>query len=260
MVSNNDRHPVIEAKNVVKYFGSGDGEVHALQDVNMRVEPGEFVSLIGPSGCGKSTLLRILGDLIQPTSGEVRIKGKDVKQARTDRDYGIVFQAPVLFEWRNIRHNIELPLQVMDYPQTDWDERVDGMLKLVGLEEFDAKHPWQLSGGMQQRVAIARALAFQPSILLMDEPFGALDEMTREYMNLELLNIFTRANVSIVFVTHSIPEAVFLSNRVLVMSPRPGSIINSVMIDIPHPRSFDTRETPRYYELVTEVREAMRLH
>lgn len=259
MVSNNNQHPVIEVKDVVKYFGSGEDEVHALQDVNMTIDSGEFISLIGPSGCGKSTLLRILGDLIQPTSGDVRIKGKEAKQARTDRDYGIVFQAPVLFEWRDIRHNIELPLQVMGYPQEEWDGLVDGMLELVGLEDFDAKHPWQLSGGMQQRVAIARALAFQPSILLMDEPFGALDEMTREYMNLELLNIFTRANVTIVFVTHSIPEAVFLSNRVQVMSPRPGTISKSVKIDLPHPRSFDTRETPRYYDLVSEVREAMRV-
>jgi NitT/TauT family transport system ATP-binding protein len=259
MDGSNDRHPVIEVKNVSKFFGTGEEEVHALQDVNLRVESSEFVSLIGPSGCGKSTLLRILGDLIHPTSGDVRINDKDVKQARADRDYGIVFQAPVLFDWRDIRHNIELPLQVMGYPQSEWDEKVDGMLKLVGLDEFDSKHPWQLSGGMQQRVAIARALAFQPSILLMDEPFGALDEMTREYMNLELLNIFTRANVSIVFVTHSIPEAVFLSNRVLVMSARPGTISESVTIDLPYPRSFDTRETPLYYELVTKVREAMRL-
>jgi NitT/TauT family transport system ATP-binding protein len=224
----------------------------------LTVEPGEFISLIGPSGCGKSTLLRTLGDLIQPTSGTVNIKQESASQARADRDYGIIFQSPILFEWRNIRQNIELPLKIMGFPKSEWAERVDSQLDLVGLREFENHYPWQLSGGMQQRVAIARALAFEPSILLMDEPFGALDEMTREYLNLELLNIFTRTDVTIIFVTHSIPEAVFLSRRVVVMSARPGTIKEIVSIDLPYPRSIDTRETPRYFELVTMVRESLR--
>lgn len=256
----NNQHAIIELKDVSKVFGSGAKQVQALKSVDLTVEPSEFVSLIGPSGCGKSTLLRILGDLIQPTSGQVRIKAKTASQARADRDYGIVFQSPVLFEWRNVRRNIELPLQTMGYPKSEWDSRVDPQLELVGLREFENHYPWQLSGGMQQRVAIARALAFDPSILLMDEPFGALDEMTREYLNLELLNIFTRTDVTIVFVTHSIPEAVFLSTRVIVMSARPGRIKAAVPIDLPFPRSFDTRESSRYFELVTEVREALRAH
>lgn len=260
MNENNIQQPIIEVQEVSKIFGSDSDSVNALTDVNMTVEPGEFISVIGPSGCGKSTLLRILGDLIQPTSGIVRIKGKTTQQARADRDYGIVFQAPVLFEWRSVKSNVELPLEVMGYPKSEWPERVHSMLKLVGLEEFEEHHPWQLSGGMQQRVAIARALSFQPSILLMDEPFGALDEMTREYLNLELLNIFTRTDVTIVFITHSIPEAVFLSTRVAVMTPRPGTIRNIIPIDLPQPRSFESRETPRYFELVTEVREALRMH
>lgn len=257
---NNNQKAIIELKNVSKVFGAGAKQMEALKGVDLTVEPGEFISLIGPSGCGKSTLLRILGDLIQPTSGEVRIKGKTAHQARADRDYGIVFQSPVLFEWRDVRRNIELPLQTMGFPKSEWKSKVDPQLDLVGLREFEHHYPWQLSGGMQQRVAIARALAFHPSILLMDEPFGALDEMTREYLNLELLNIFTRTDVTIVFVTHSIPEAVFLSTRVVVMSARPGFIKAVVPIDLPFPRSFDTRESPRYFELVTEVREALRAH
>ncbi len=260
MNTNHQQGPIIEVTNVSKRFGSGLEEVSALQDVSLSVEAGEFISLIGPSGCGKSTLLRIIADLIHPSAGDVRVKGKAARQARADRDYGIVFQSPVLYEWRNVRRNVELPLQVMGYPRAEWDGRVNAMLELVGLQDFDRKFPWQLSGGMQQRVSIARALAFEPSILLMDEPFGALDEITREYMNLELLNIFTRTDVSIIFVTHSIPEAIFLSTRVVVMSARPGTIRKIVPIDLPHPRSFETRETSRYFELVTEVREALRLH
>jgi NitT/TauT family transport system ATP-binding protein len=253
------RGPIIEVNGVSKSFGTDHEAVNALHNVSLTVEAGEFVSFIGPSGCGKSTLMRIIADLIHPTAGEVRVKGKPARQARADRDYGIIFQSPVLYEWRNIRRNVELPLQVMGYPKSEWDGRVNAMLELVGLREFDRKYPWQLSGGMQQRVSIARALAFQPSILLMDEPFGALDEITRESMNLELLNIFTRTDVTIIFVTHSIPEAIFLSSRVVVMTPRPGEIRKIVPIDLLHPRSFETRETPRYYELVTEVREALRV-
>ncbi|HJL70447.1 MAG TPA: ABC transporter ATP-binding protein [Anaerolineales bacterium] len=258
MNNDSDSRPVIEIQDVSKHFGSSSGAVHALQGVSLTVEPGEFISLIGPSGCGKSTLLRTLGDLIQPTSGTVNIKQKSASQARANRDYGIIFQSPILFEWRNIRQNIELPLKIMGFPKSEWAERVDSQLDLVGLREFENHYPWQLSGGMQQRVAIARALAFEPSILLMDEPFGALDEMTREYLNLELLNIFTRTDVTIIFVTHSIPEAVFLSRRVVVMSARPGTIKEIVSIDLPYPRSIDTRETPRYFELVTMVRESLR--
>lgn len=252
--------PIIKIQKLCKDFGVGENMVQALTNLELRVDSGEFISLIGPSGCGKSTLLRIIGDLIKPTKGSVEVKEKSVTKARTDRDYGIVFQAPILFEWRNVRKNIELPLQVMGVPKSEWGERVDAQLELVGLQEFGKHYPWQLSGGMQQRVAIARALVFRPSILLMDEPFGALDEMTREYMNLELLNIFTRTDVTIIFVTHSIPEAVFLSTRVVVMSARPGTISHVVPIDLPHPRSFDTRESSRYFELVTEVREALREH
>lgn len=252
--------PIIEIQEIAKVFGTGASQVEALTNVGLNVESGEFISLIGPSGCGKSTLLRIIGDLIKPTGGSVQVKEKSVTKARTDRDYGIVFQAPILFEWRDVRANIELPLQVMGVPKSEWTGRVDTQLELVGLEEFDSHYPWQLSGGMQQRVAIARALVFRPSILLMDEPFGALDEMTREYMNLELLNIYTRTDVTIIFVTHSIPEAVFLSSRVVVMSARPGTISHVVPINLPHPRSFDTRESPQYFELVTEVREALREH
>lgn len=258
---NNNNHaqePIIQVAGVSKHFGSGQETVYALQDVSLNVEAGEFISLIGPSGCGKSTLLRIIADLIHPSSGDVRVKGKTAAQARADRDYGIVFQSPVLYEWRNIRRNVELPLQVMGYPKTEWGSRVNAMLGLVGLQDFDRKYPWQLSGGMQQRVSIARALVFDPTIILMDEPFGALDEITRESMNLELLNIFTRTDVTIIFVTHSIPEAVFLSTRVVVMSARPGSIRKVVPIDLPYPRSFETRESPRYFELITEVREALR--
>jgi NitT/TauT family transport system ATP-binding protein len=259
MESVNHSKPIIVVEGVSKTFGVGDEQVQALKDVDLEIRSGEFLSLIGPSGCGKSTLLRIFGDLIQASSGKVLVNDKTPHQARADRDYGIVFQAPVLFEWRNVQGNVELPLDVMGFPRDQWPEKVEAMLDLVGLNEFEKKFPWQLSGGMQQRVAIARALAFDPDILLMDEPFGALDEMTREYLNLELLNIYTRANVTIVFVTHSIPEAVFLSGRVAVMSARPGLIREVIDIDLPYPRSIETQKNPRYFELVTKVRDALRV-
>jgi NitT/TauT family transport system ATP-binding protein len=218
------------------------------------------VSLIGPSGCGKSTLLRLIGDLTQPSAGEIRVNGKPPRQARLDRDYGMVFQAPVLMDWRTVAKNIELPLEIMGFPRAERARRAADLLRLVELEGFEAHHPWQLSGGMQQRVAIARALAFDPKLLLMDEPFGALDEMTRERMNLELMKIWGRTGTTIVFVTHSIPEAVFLSTRVVVMSARPGQVSKVVDVDLPAPRTTDTRELERYFELVTEVREALRRH
>jgi NitT/TauT family transport system ATP-binding protein len=248
---------VVEIRGVSKVFG-GDGGVKALAEVDLSIGQGEFVSLIGPSGCGKSTLLRIIGDLTSPTSGTVTVNGKPASRARLDRDYGMVFQAPVLFDWRTVQKNVELPLEISGRAAAEREAKAQAMLELVELREFANRHPWQLSGGMQQRVAIARALAVDPAILLMDEPFGALDEMTRERMNLELLRIWDRTGTSIVFVTHSIPEAVFLSTRVVVMSARPGRITNIVRIDLPRERTVETRELERYFELVTEVRESLR--
>jgi len=251
--------PVVHLAGVDKVFARGDQPVTtALEGISLDIAQGEFVSLIGPSGCGKSTLLRIIGDLTGPTRGEVIVNGKPADQARRDRDYGMVFQAPVLFEWRTVEDNVKLPLEVMGASAERRSQRAAEMLQLVELGEFLKHYPWQLSGGMQQRVAIARALAFEPAILLMDEPFGALDEMTRERMNSEVLRIWEQTGTTVVFVTHSIPEAVFLSSRVVVMSARPGRITNIVDVDLPRPRNEDTRESPRYFELVTAVREALR--
>jgi NitT/TauT family transport system ATP-binding protein len=251
--------PVVSLHGVGKTFVRGDQETTvALQSIDLTIGQGEFVSLIGPSGCGKSTLLRVIGDLIQPTGGEVLVNGKPAARARMDRDYGMVFQAPVLFEWRDVTGNVELPLEILGRPSAERKARAKEMLDLVDLGAFAGHNPSQLSGGMQQRAAIARALSFEPALLLMDEPFGALDEMTRERMNSEVLRIWERTGTTIVFVTHSIPEAVFLSSRVVVMSARPGRITKIVDIDLPRPRSEDTREDPRYFELVTEVRETLR--
>jgi NitT/TauT family transport system ATP-binding protein len=247
---------VVALDGVGKVFGKGEGRVEALRDISLRIEPGEFVSLLGPSGCGKSTLLRLIGDLIEPTSGTMVVNGKTPAAARSDRDYGIVFQKATLLDWRTVSKNVELPLEIMDIGSRA--ETATRMLELVQLSEFGGHYPWQLSGGMQQRVAIARALAFNPSLLLMDEPFGALDEMTRESMQQEVLRIWRETGTTMVFVTHSIPEAVFLSTRVVVMSPRPGRISRIIEIDLPHPRNEDTRESAGYYSKVTEVREALR--
>lgn len=250
---------VVSLSGVGKTFSRGDQETTvALQGIDLTIARGEFVSLIGPSGCGKSTLLRVIGDLIHPTEGQVLVNGKPAARARLDRDYGMVFQAPVLFEWRDIAGNVELPLEILGRPAAERTSRAKEMLDLVDLGGFAGHSPSQLSGGMQQRVAIARALAFEPALLLMDEPFGALDEMTRERMNAEVLRIWERTGTTIVFVTHSIPEAVFLSSRVVVMSARPGRITKVIDIDLPRPRSEDTRESPRYFELVTDVRETLR--
>ncbi len=249
---------VVRIAGVGKTFGTESGGVRALEGIDLTIAQGEFVSLIGPSGCGKSTLLRLIGDLTAPTAGSIEVNGKPARRARLDRDYGMVFQAPVLMDWRTVAKNIELPLEVMGFAREERQKRSGELLKLVELEGFAGRHPWQLSGGMQQRVAIARALAFDPKLLLMDEPFGALDEMTRERMNLELMQIWQRTRTTVVFVTHSIPEAVFLSTRVVVMSARPGRIAKIVDIDLPQPRNVETREQERYFELVTEVREALR--
>jgi NitT/TauT family transport system ATP-binding protein len=247
---------VVSIKSLSKVFGRGG--LTALQDINVEVGRGEFVSLIGPSGCGKSTLLRIVGDIIEPTTGSVTVNGKPARRARLDHDYGIVFQSPVLYDWRTVTKNIALPLEMLGWDRSRRSKRVKEMLELVELENFGNHHPWQLSGGMQQRVSIARAFSFSPALLLMDEPFGALDEMTRERLNMELLQIWAEIGSTVIFVTHSIQEAVFLSTQVAVMSARPGRIAGIVPIDLPQPRTATTREEPRFFELVTEVRE--RLH
>jgi NitT/TauT family transport system ATP-binding protein len=246
---------VVKIENLTKRFG----ETTALQGIEVEIEEREFVSLIGPSGCGKSTLLRVIGDLIQPTSGKAIVNGKPARQARIDRDYGIVFQDAVLYDWRTVAKNIALPLELARWDRRRRAAKVREMLELVELTGFESHHPWQLSGGMQQRVSIARALSFDPALLLMDEPFGALDEMTRERMNMELLRIWEASGSTIVFVTHSIAEAVFLSTRVAVMSPRPGRISDVIAIDLPQPRTAATREDPHFFELVTQVREALHL-
>jgi NitT/TauT family transport system ATP-binding protein len=245
---------VVSIDGLSKSFRTG---VTALQDIKLDIRAGEFVSLIGPSGCGKSTLLRIIGDLIQPSMGSVVVNGKTAHRARLDHDYGIVFQDAVLYDWRTVTRNVALPLEMLGWDRARRKARVDEMLELVELKGFESSRPWQLSGGMQQRVSIARALSFDPALLLMDEPFGALDEMTRERLNMELLRIWEKASSTIVFVTHSIPEAVFLSTRVVVMSARPGRIAGIVDIDLQQPRTAETREDPRFFELVTEVRETL---
>ncbi len=251
--------PVVRVAGVDKTFSRGGRVVtKALEAIDLDVVRGEFISLIGPSGCGKSTLLRIVGDLTSPSAGTVTVNGKPAERARRDRDYGMVFQAPVLFDWRTVEDNVKLPLEILGWNAARRTARAREMLDLVELGEFVKHHPYQLSGGMQQRVAIARALAFEPAILLMDEPFGALDEMTRERMNDEVLRIWEQTGTTVIFVTHSIPEAVYLSSRVVVMSARPGRITKIVDVDLPRPRSEDTRESRRYFELVTEVREALR--
>ncbi len=249
---------VVTIQAVNKIFGKAPNQTVALQDIHLEIQQGEFISLIGPSGCGKSTLLRIIGDLISPSNGTVLVNGKPAEKARLDRDYGIVFQAPVLFDWRSVEKNVQLPLEIMGKSAAERAARANQMLELVELNGFQKHYPYQLSGGMQQRVSIARALSFHPQLLLMDEPFGALDEITRERLNAELLNIWSHTKTTIVFVTHSIPEAVFLSTRVVVMSARPGRITEIIPIDLPQPRDMDTRELPRFYELVTQVREALR--
>ena len=231
--------------------------VTALDDIALEVGKREFVSLIGPSGCGKSTLLRIVGDIVEPTSGSVQVNGKPARRARLDGDYGIVFQAPVLYDWRTVAKNIALPLEMLGWDRARRAARVKEMVELVDLSGFEDHHPWQLSGGMQQRVSIARAFSFSPALLLMDEPFGALDEMTRERLNLELLRLWLETESTVIFVTHSISEAVFLSTRVVVMSARPGRVSAVVPIDLPQPRTASTREEPRFFELVTEVREQL---
>lgn len=250
--------PMIVVEHVSQRFDAGAVHTVALHDISLAISVGEFVSLIGPSGCGKSTLLRIIGDLITPTEGVVHVNGKPPREARLARDYGIVFQSPVLYDWRTVRRNVELPLEVMSFPRHEWTARADRMLRLVGLEQFQAHYPWQLSGGMQQRVSIARALAFSPPILLMDEPFGALDELTRLVLQGELLRLFEETGKTILFVTHSIDEALTLGDRVVVMSPAPGRILSTIAVPFPRPRRvIELRKDPEYGRHVARIWELL---
>ena len=247
---------VIDAKDLSLTFSTADGPVYALSGVNLKVEDGDFVSFIGPSGCGKTTLLRVIADLEQATGGNICVNGLSPDKARLARSYGYVFQAPGLFPWRTVERNVELPLEIMGIAGAA--ERVKRNLDLVNLTGFEKKFPWQLSGGMQQRVSIARALAFDPKLLLMDEPFGALDEIVRDKLNQQLLELWDRTKKTVVFVTHSIPEAVFLSTKIVVMSPRPGRIIDLIETDFPRERTLDIRETPEFLKVAQRVREGLR--
>ena len=253
-----ERRVVVDAKNISLTFETADGRVDALSNVCLEVAEGEFVSFIGPSGCGKTTMLRVIADLQQPTGGALSVNGMSAENARLARSYGYVFQAPALFPWRTIEDNLKLPLEIMGFSKFEQQERVERYLALVNLIGFERKYPWQLSGGMQQRVSIARALSFDPDMLLMDEPFGALDEIVRDHLNEQLLALWRSTEKTVLFVTHSIPEAVFLSTKIVVMSPRPGRIIDVIDCDFPRDRSLDIRETPEFLKIAQRVRNGLR--
>jgi NitT/TauT family transport system ATP-binding protein len=251
--------PVVEIAGLSLTYEAADGPVYALSNVDLAIAEGEFVSFIGPSGCGKTTLLRVVADLEQPSGGEIRVNGVSPGEARLRRDYGFVFQAPALYPWRTIRRNVELPLEIFGLSKAERRERSARQLELVNLKGFENKFPWQLSGGMQQRASIARALSFDPKLLLMDEPFGALDEIVRDHLNEQLLKLWDKTGKTVLFVTHSIPEAVFLSTKIVVMSPRPGRIID--VIDASHlgrHRALEIRETPEFLKIAHRVREGLR--
>ncbi len=250
--------PAVVAKNLSLVFQTADSPVTALSNIDLTIARGEFVSFIGPSGCGKTTLMRVIADLERATSGQVSVNGMSPEQARQQRAYGYVFQAAALYPWRNVVKNVMLPLEIMGLPAAQRESRALKQLELVGLKGFERKYPWQLSGGMQQRVSIARALALQPEMLLMDEPFGALDEITRDHLNEQLLRLWESTGKTVIFVTHSISEAVFLSNRIVVMSPRPGRIIDVIDNPLPAGRGLDARETPAFIEVAHRVRQALR--
>ncbi len=258
MNTENTTQPVIEARQLDLTFQTNDGPIHALKDVNLSIGKGEFVSFIGPSGCGKTTFLRCIAALETPTGGSLTVNGMAPDEARRNRAYGYVFQAAGLYPWRTIAKNIKLPLEIMGYSSSEQDERVKKVLELVDLEGFGGKFPWQLSGGMQQRASIARALAFDADILLMDEPFGALDEIVRDHLNEQLLALWARTEKTIGFVTHSIPEAVYLSTKIVVMSPRPGRITDVIDSPLPKERPLDIRDTPEFIEVAHRVREGLR--
>lgn len=251
-------HPLVAAHDLRLVFDAADGPVIALTDVTLSIARHDFVSLIGPSGCGKTTLLRVIADLVKPTGGSIVVDGGTPEQARLDRSYGYVFQAPALYPWRSVRRNVELPLEIMGLPAADRRQRARAALGTVGLAGFENKFPWQLSGGMQQRVSIARALGFEPELLLMDEPFGALDEITRDGLNMHLHDLWKRSRLTVIFVTHSIPEAVFLSTHIVVMSPRPGRITEVIENTLPRDRTLDMRETAEFLAIAQQVREGLR--
>ena len=253
-----NKETIISARDLSLTFQTNDGPVHALKDVSLDIEKGEFVSFIGPSGCGKTTFLRVMADLETPTSGEISVNGVSPEEARRARAYGYVFQAAGLYPWRTIGGNIRLPLEIMGYSRADQAERVDRVLELVELAGFEKKFPWQLSGGMQQRASIARALAFDADILLMDEPFGALDEIVRDHLNEQLLQLWARTQKTIAFVTHSIPEAVYLSTKIVVMSPRPGRSADVIESSLPRERPLEIRDSPEFIEIAHRVREGLR--
>ncbi|MEX4009423.1 ABC transporter ATP-binding protein [Neoaquamicrobium sediminum] len=250
--------PVIEATGLGLTFETGDGPVHALSNVDLAIGKGEFVSFIGPSGCGKTTFLRVIADLEQPTAGRITVNGMSPEEARRQRAYGYVFQAAGLFPWRTIERNVALPLEIMGYSKAEVAQRIARTLDLVNLTGFEKKFPWQLSGGMQQRASIARALAFDADLLLMDEPFGALDEIVRDHLNEQLLQLWDRTNKTICFVTHSIPEAVYLSTKIVVMSPRPGRVTDVIDSTLPKERPLDIRETPDFLAIAARVRDGLR--
>ena len=248
----------LDARGVSLTFQTNDGEVQALANVNLQVGEGDFVSFIGPSGCGKTTLLRVIADLERPTAGTILVNGVTPEQARLQRHYGYIFQAPALYPWRTIERNVMLPLEIMGFDAKERRARMEKYLKLVNLSGFERKFPWQLSGGMQQRASIARALSFDPALLLMDEPFGALDEIVRDHLNEQLLRLWNQTGKTVVFVTHSIPEAVFLSSKIVVMSPRPGRIIDVIACEFPRDRTLEIRETPEFLKIAQRVRSGLR--
>jgi len=252
------RPAVVRVSDLSLEFSTDDGPVQALAGIDLEIAPGEFVSLIGPSGCGKTTLLRLIADLETHTSGEIQVNGVTPGEARQDRAYGYVFQAPALYPWRTVRQNVILPLEIMGLSREEREARAGRYLELVNLAGFENKYPWQLSGGMQQRVSIARALSVEPELLLMDEPFGALDEITRDHLNQQLLELWRKTGKTVVFVTHSIPEAVFLSSRIVVMSPRPGQVTDVIACSFPSDRTLDIRETPEFLAIAHRVREGLK--
>ncbi|MFK7861962.1 MAG: ABC transporter ATP-binding protein [Granulosicoccus sp.] len=252
------RQQAIEIESLSLTFPTRDGDVHALSDIDLTIGQGEFVSFIGPSGCGKTTLLRVIADLETASAGKISVNGMPPEQARLARAYGYVFQAAALYPWRSIASNVALPLEIMGLDSETIKSRVESNLELVNLKGFEKKYPWQLSGGMQQRASIARALAVEPDLLLMDEPFGALDEIVRDHLNEQLLQLWAATHKSVVFVTHSIPEAVFLSTRIVVMSPRPGRIHDIIESDLPTERTLDVRESPEFLALANRVRDGLR--